>query len=91
MLAKAATETRQDSEHLDSSMRVQVADDRKREREKEEKVKKLKEEEYSKTGIQGPEKEVVAEVPASKKKEGVKKPVIMVYGPLDQRISETFY
>jgi hypothetical protein len=72
-------------------MRVQMAEDRRRERDKEEKVKKLKEEEYSKTGMQGPEKEVVAEVPASKKEEGVKKPVIVVYGPLDQRISETFY
>jgi hypothetical protein len=41
--------------------------------------------------MQGPEKEVVAEVPASKKEGGVKKPVIVVYGPLDQRISETFY
>jgi hypothetical protein len=48
-------------------MRVQVAEDRNRERDKEAKVKRLKEEDYSKTGIQGPEKEVVAEVPASKK------------------------
>jgi hypothetical protein len=70
---------------------VQAAEDRRRERDKEEKVKKLKEEEYSKTGMQGPEKEVVAVVPASKKEEGVKKPVIVVYGRLDQRISETFY
>ena len=61
-------------------MRVQMAEDRRRERDKEEKVKKLKEEEYSKTGMQGPEKEVVAEVPAKKKEEGVKKPVIVVYG-----------
>ena len=51
MLAKAANETRQDSEHLDCSMRVQAAEDRRRERDKEEKVKKLKEEEYSKTGM----------------------------------------
>jgi hypothetical protein len=46
MLAKAANETRLDSEHIDSSMRVQVAEDRKRERDKEDKVNKLKEEEY---------------------------------------------
>ena len=72
-------------------MRVQVAEDRKRERDKEENVKKHKEEEYSKTGMEGAEKEVVAELPASKKEEGIKKPVIVVYGPLDQRISETFY
>ena len=72
-------------------MRVQVAEDRKRERDKEEKVKRLKQDEYSKTGMQGPEKEVVAEVPPSKKEKVVKKPVIVVYGPLDQRISETFY
>ena len=51
MLAKAANETRQDSEHLDSSVRVLVAEDRKGERDKEEKVRKLKEEEYSKTGM----------------------------------------
>jgi hypothetical protein len=62
---------------------VQVAEDRRRDRDKEEKLKKLKEEEYSKTGMQGPEKEVMAEVPASKKEEGVKNPVIVVYRPLD--------
>ena len=72
-------------------MQVQGAEDRKRKRGKEENMKKLKCEEYSKTGMQGPEKEVVAEVPPSKKEEDVKKPVIVVYGPLDQRISETFY
>jgi len=39
------------------------------------------------------EKEVVAEVVPNKppEEDPKKKPTIIVYGPLDQRISETFY